>query len=612
MSRFSPPVFRSLLDETPSILADVADLNARSVDEWIGLYDHAYAQVEQRMWQPDDAAFERWLAVYQALFREQQALIDQTGAREQHAFILGIPVADRPAHLRNCLESILQQCRLYGYGGQDADGRYAKFTVVVSEDSRDPAAIAAHRALAGEYSARGLRVVHFDLPEQVALLHAIPEAERRQLGRLLTTQPPERFWRKGQAANRNLCILKMRQLTQDKDRTLYYLVDSDQSFRVNRQTVAGECVVPALNYFYYIDRIFREHDIRVLTGKLVGDPPVSPAVMAANFLDDVAAFLRRIAALDPRAACSFHPRDAPLPGDAAYHDLARLFGFDQAVSHVDYRCPLEGAHDHAACLEGYAERLHAFFFGEHLTRRTGFQYVGAFAELAPARTIYPGNTIVDFDGLKYIIPFGHLRLRMSGPTAGRLIQAEIGARFVSANLPMLHTRTTAADTQAEFGQGEFGQGEFRPGVEQRDDAAIDIADEFERQFFGDLMLFSVVAWLKQHSLDQLADVAAVEQGVTQVEAGMLAQYAATHRAVNDRLAELERWRGAAPPGWHGTSALARIEQFLRNMAANFGDASPAWQQIQSESHRATRRAQIVDALTHYREERGAWDRLFTR
>jgi hypothetical protein len=564
-------------------------------------------QVEQRMWQADDAAFERWLAVYQALFREQQALIEQTGAREQHAFILGIPVADRPAHVRLCLESILQQCRLYGYGGQDADGRYAKLTVVVSEDSRDPSCVAAHRALVEEYRGKGLSVEHFDLPEQYALLQAIPEAERPLLGRLLTTQPPERFYRKGQAANRNLCILKMRQLTQDKDRTLYYLVDSDQSFRVNRQTAAGECVVPALNYFYYIDRIFREHDIRMLTGKLVGDPPVSPAVMAANFLDDVAAFLQRIAALDPHAACSFHPQDAALPGDAAYHDLARLFGFDQAASHFDYRCPLEGAHDHTACLEGFAERLHAFFFGEHLTRRTGFHYVGAFTELAPARTIYPGNTIVDFDGLKYIIPFGHLRLRMSGPTAGRLILAEIGARFVSANLPMLHTRTTADDMQAEFRQGEF-----RPGVEQRDDAAIDIADEFERQFFGDLMLFSVVAWLKQHSLDQLADAAAVEQGVTQVEAEMLALYTAKHRAVNDRLAELERWRGAVPPGWRGTSALARIEQFLLNMAANFGDASSAWQQIQSESHRATRRAQIVDALTHYREERAAWDRLFTR
>ncbi|MBJ6610868.1 MAG: hypothetical protein JG718_10955 [Candidatus Thiothrix moscowensis] len=32
-------------------------------------------------------------------------------------FILSIPVADRPAHLRHCLESIQQQRALHGYPG---------------------------------------------------------------------------------------------------------------------------------------------------------------------------------------------------------------------------------------------------------------------------------------------------------------------------------------------------------------------------------------------------------------------------------------------------------------------------------------------------------------
>lgn len=600
MPRFSTPALHDILSAHPSILPDAADLPA-SPDALIGLYDRLYPLLEQRMWQADDAAFALWQDNYQALFREQQALIDQSGHREQHQFVIGIPVADRPAHVRVCLESILQQCRLYGYGGQDADGRYIGLTVVVAEDSRDARHIEQHRALVEDYCRQGLRVVHFDLPEQFQLLQAIPEAERQQLGRLLTTQPADRFYQKGQAANRNLCILKMRQLTQDKNRTLYYLVDSDQLFQVNRQTASGEQAVPALNYFYYIDRIFREHDIRMLTGKLVGDPPVSPAVMAANFLDDVAAFLHRIVALDPDAACSFHSKDAPFSGEAAYHDLANRFGFKQPVSHVDYRCPLEGPHDHMACLAGFTGRLHAFFFGEHLTRKTGFRYDGSFMALTSARTIYPGNTIVDFDGLKYIIPFGHLRLRMSGPTAGRLIQAEIGERFVSANLPMLHRRTTAADMQDEF----------RPGVEHRD-TAIDVSDEFERQFFGDLMLFSVVAWLKQHDLAQFTDAEQIMQTVEQVEAGLLEDYAVKHRAVNARLAELEGWLDAAPPDWPSPSARAQLTQFLRNMTSNFGEASPAWQQIQSDAHRQMRKQQIVDALLHYRGERAAWDRLFTR
>jgi len=602
MSRSDPPVLRTLLDEQPSILAEVPDLAAIPAGELIGLYDRLYPQVEQRMWAAPSPAFESWLALYQSLFREQQGLIEQDGQGLQHHFLIGIPVAGRPAHLRTCLESIHQQCVLYGYGGQDADGRTARVTVIVAEDSREPRHVEAHQKLVEEYHGKGLQVVHFDLPEQYRLLQAIPETERRQVERLLTTQPAERFYQKGQAANRNLCYLKMRQLTQDRDRTLYYLVDSDQSFLVNRQTASGEQQVAALNYFYYIDRIFRTTDVRMLTGKLVGDPPVSPAVMAANFLDDVAAFLAQISTREPHGTCSFHAEAAALPADAAYHDMAKLFGFDAQADHYDYRCPLTGAHDHMACLERFADRLHAFFFGEHLTRRTGFHYTGSFMDLSPARTIYPGNYIVDFGGLKYIIPFGHLRLRMSGPTAGRLIQAEIGARFASTHLPMLHGRTVTADLQAEF----------RPGVERQPDDAIDISDEFERQFFGDLMLFTVVAWLKENDLAGLSEAARLKPVVDRVENELLEVYAAKHRAVNDRIAELELWLAAPPHGWQGAPALDKLAAFLRNMRSNFGDASPAWRQIQSRAHRDARKRQIIDALANYRDERAAWDALFTR
>lgn len=597
MPRSDTPILRALLRDHPEF-SSPPEGDSTSV----AAYDRVYPQIEARMWAADDAGFERWLATYQALFREQQALIGATGDGGQHHFVLGIPVADRPAHLQNCLESILQQCRLYGYGGQAPDGHWAAFTVVVAEDSRSPDAVAAHRALVEAYRAKGLDVVHFDLPEQAALLHAMPQPERDALGRLLTTQPAERFYQKGQAANRNLCYLKMLQITREPARTLYYLVDSDQSFLVNRPGAAGDHAVAALNYFHYVDRIFRSNDIRMLTGKLVGDPPVSPAVMAANFLDDLTAFLARLGACDPHAACSFHAADAPLPGDGAYHDMAGLFGLDAGAAAFDYRCPLQGPHDHAACLAQFTGRLHAFFFGEHPTRRTFFRYSGSFMDCVPARTIYPGNYIVDFAGLRYIIPFGHLRLRMSGPTAGRLIQAEIGARFASANLPMLHGRLAAADVT----------GEFRPGVEHRDDAAIDISNEFERQFFGDVMLFSVVEWLKHHDLAQLTDATQVAAVVAQVEAEMLERYATKQRAVNARHAELERWLAAPPDAWRGSPALPALARFLANIAANFGDAAPAWRQIRSPDHRETRRRQIVDALAHYPDERAAWDRLLSR
>jgi hypothetical protein len=487
------PVLRDCIARYQARIPGLADVPAQlhaaaTLDALIALYEPCYPLLEQAMWS-GAADFHPLLADYQALFREQEALIRQRCDTDQvsddrHHFIVAIPVADRPPHLRACLESLYQACTLFDYGGH-ASGVWDKVQIIVSEDSRDEANVRRHQELVDEYRNKGLQVVYFGLAEQYELLHALPQQQRERLGHLLTTQPRDRFYLKGQAANRNLSYLKFLQLTQDRDRTLYYLIDSDQSLCVNRQTDTGEEAVYALNYFHAIDRIFRSTDTLMLTGKMVGDPPVSPSVMAANFLDDVSAFFAQLAGLRSEAACQFHGA-GPVAGDAAYHDMARLFGFDQQPTTYPYPCRLQGAHDHGACLADFAQRLNAFFFGEHLTRRTWFAYGSGFTQLAPARTVYPGNYIVNHAGLKYIIPFGHLRLRMSGPTAGRLIAAEIGHRFASFNMPNLHRRTTEAGLADDF----------RPGVEL-DETHVDLSNEFERQFFGDLMLFSTEVLVKR-------------------------------------------------------------------------------------------------------------------
>ncbi len=552
------------------------------------------------MWS-DGADFYALLADYQALFREQEALIQQSGKDDRHDFILGIPIADRPPHLRACLESLYQVCQLYNYGGK-TNGVWNKIQVVVAEDSRDEANIRRDIELVEEYRQKGLQVHHFGLDEQYDLLHALPEDKREHLGHLLTTQPREKFYLKGQAANRNLSYLKFLQLTQNKDRTLYYLVDSDQSFCVNRQTETGEEAVYALNYFHTIDQIFRSTDTLMLTGKMVGDPPVSPSVMAANFLDDVSAYFTRLGQLAGIQSCQFHGAQQK-PGDAAYHDLAGLFGFEHKQASFDYACRLSGNHDHVACLTDFASRLNAFFFGEHLTRKTWFDYGKGFSQLSPARTIYPGNYIVNYAGLKYVIPFGHLRLRMSGPTAGRLIAAEIGPRFASFNMPNLHRRTTEAGLADDF----------RPGVEIGQES-IDLGNEFERQFFGDLMLFSTEELVKQADVNQPFAREAVEAVIDQKEAEMLALYRQKHEAIvqknrqlNERVFKAGHWWLHSP---EVANALGQLRAFIDNIDRNFGEHAPAWQQIQSSEHRAQRKQQIVEALLNYRSERNAWDSLF--
>jgi hypothetical protein len=574
---------------------------AAARDPLTELYEELYPLLEQALW-TGSVDFHSLLDCYQSLFREQDALIRQGGDDKRHHFLLSIPVADRPQHLQACLESIFQVCRLFGYGG-NASGAYGRIRVIVAEDSRDEANIRQHLELVEAYRQKGLQVIHLGQAEQYELLHSIPPRDLALLGNILTTQPRERFYLKGQAANRNLSYLKFLQLTENRDNTLYYLVDSDQSFCVNRQTDQGEEVVYALNYFHYIDRIFRTTDTRMLTGKLVGDPPVSPAVMAANFLDDVTAFFASMANATGSESCGFHAAPGAQPGDAAYHDMANLFGFENQGNTFAYRCRLQGEHDHQACLNDFAARLNSFFFGEHLTRRTFFSYSGGFGELAPARTIYPGNYIVNYAGLKYIIPFGNLRLRMSGPTAGRLIQAETGARFASVNLPHLHRRTTDGDLSDDF----------RPGVEMEQEH-IDLSNEFERQFFGDLMLFSVLELASQIEISEPFPEDRVVSILERKEAELLELYQQKHEAILEKNRLLNELVFDAGHWWLNSPGLAtplrKVEAFIHNIKHNFGDQSLAYQQIHSQQHRAQRKRQITEALLNYRTERDAWDRLF--
>jgi len=123
------------------------------------------------------------------------------------------------------------------------------------------------------------------------------------------------------------------------------------------------------------------------------------------------------------------------------------------------------------------------------------------------------------------------------------------------------------------------------------------------------MLFSVVAWLETRDLEALSDAEAVAATVARVESGLLALYAEKRDAVNARLEALDRWLDTAPAGLCGEPACDRFRRFRRDLAANFGAGSAAWRQIGDPAHRAMRRGQIVDALTHYRAERAAWDKL---
>lgn len=494
----------------------------------------------------------------------------------RHNFIVVVPVADRPRHLLACLASLQQQQRRFPYPG--------RITVLVADDSADSASVAAHREIVARFAAEGLPTLHFPAAEQVALVRGLGT----DLPRVLGDAPPDKFGHKGQGVMRNIAYLKVAQLLQGQTAdTLVWSIDSDQEFRVNEPEDEGYVV----DYFGGLDAIFATTDVLVATGKVVGDPPVSPAVMTSNFLDDVLAFLEQQVARDPAAPCGHHGA-AAAAGDAAYHDMADLFGFRPAA-HYAYPCPLAGPHTEADCCTHFASRVNSFFYGEHPTRVSG--YVpdvngNLFASVQPARTVYAGNYVFRPEALRYFIPFAALRLRMSGPTLGRLLKAELGPRFVSANLPMLHKRTVESG----------GQSEFRPGIETQQ-ASIDMGGEFERQFYGDVMLFSVEKLAAGGDVRRLrgTDFAGT---LDALHADMLERYNARQQAILAKLDRLERLleQFATPNGFH---------HFAANVRRNFGAHSSGHARINDTAGWKQWRALLLDGLDHYAEDRAAWARL---
>jgi len=249
-----------------------------------------------------------------------------------------------------------------------------------------------------------------------------------------------------------------------------------------------------------------------------------------------------------------------------------------------------------------AHRLNRFFDGEHPTRVTPYRHVDVRASVTPARTVYTGNFVLSPKGLRYFIPFAGLQLRMAGPVLGRLIQAGSGAAFVSANLPLLHRRTLE----------EQGSSEFRPGVD-RSAPLADLSGEFERQFFGDVMLFTVIELVAQGYPEVQLEYAEIRAQVQATEARMRDHYADVRRLVLANLDELDVLLSDPDHWWNQdagcTETLALFGQFAASLRANFGTHAHAWQLIGTVAHREARCTAIAEALAAYRDDRESWERV---
>lgn len=509
-------------------------------------------------------------------------------------FLIVIPVADRPRQLQRCLHSLAELCQAQP---QTQPG-LRRVEVLVLEDSLAPEHCLAHRALCQEFSQDGLVCHHFGLEDQYALRQSL--AGSTELDSLLGDAPWPWAGHKGASLTRNLGYLRLMQMLPDFNAPLIWFVDSDQEFAVVQQGLNGAHGQRLqLPYFDELERLFADPQLQILTGKVVGDPPVSPAVMAGTCLQDLKAFVAELAGRMPEDACSFHGHEVRNATDAAYHDMAGLFGFAAQPEPFGYECPLTGPHDHRACLDAATRSLAAFFDGVHPSRRSWYQPDAGALNIQPARTLYTGNYVMDVRGLEHCIPFANLGLRMAGPTLGRLLRARFGPGFASANLPLLHRRALEQGAKAEC----------RPGVHWQS-TEVDLGGEFQRQFLGDLMLFTVEQLAGQGYPEQGLDVERLDGLLESVIEDMQAKYSAQAAANLALAAELREfwqgWRGTSG-AWSQTLADAgiwqRMEAFIGNLERTFSAQAGLSQQVDAW------RTRLKAGLLNYPGAQRAWRRL---
>ncbi|MCX7897403.1 MAG: hypothetical protein N2441_05980 [Rhodocyclaceae bacterium] len=489
----------------------------------------------------------------------------------RHDFVLVLPVAERPQQLASCLESLAEALRQHPYAGN--------IRVVVADDSASPESVREHARIIDARKERGFSIFH--LAPEASFSPEEPLASPTFLG------DARLHGHRGQAAARNRGILwALRRWRNTRTPTLVWSIDSDQLFCI-------DATGATIDYFSLLDRLFADPEIVVATGKVVGDPPVSPAVMTANLLADLIHFLARFASLDAESPCTFH-RDAQPTADAAYHDLADLFGFTPP-ERCDYACPLPLPHRHLDCLAALAFRLERFWHGEHPTRACHYQAQDFQASVAPARTVYAGNYVFRLQAPGYPLPFAHLRLRMSGPTLGRILKAQLAHRFVSANFPLYHRRVAAS-----------GAG-FRPGVENWGDL-IDIADEYERQFYGDVMLFTVERFAA--TLMERRDPTFYAEQLAHTRLELRERYRERRAAIHAHLAHfgrlLDEIRRASPRCQEPIKGFSRFAEQVRH---NFVHPAHGFRRIEDERRWASWQSRLAAALVALPDDYAQWMHL---
>lgn len=579
------------------------DLLHQKRDSVRSVYESAFQRIEK------EAAVsgfrEDLLLLQRALYRELENNYSLMPDDPRHNFTVVVPVADRPDMLRNCVFSLIEQAELFGYGSRKkkADNRlfYDKIRLCIIDDSSDSSNISKIMRVAEEAKAAGIRTDYIGLEEQSEVIGMIPPGFGKRLSGLISEYRKPAMAHKGASVTRNIAFLYLlSSFDRSSEKDLFYFIDSDEEFRVKITDGITAKDIPFINYFYWLDRLFSSSDIEVLTGKVVGDPPVSPAVMINTFLDDLSTSLETLAKQDIHDPCEFHEQPKAGAFAAEYHDMGGLFGYNKTSGPKKFLCGLTGSHDAGDCFADLALSSLGFFYGQHPTRVQLYNHHGPLSETEVARTVYTGNYVFNSNGFRHFIPFAGLRLRMAGPALGRILKQRLGNSFVSANLPLLHRRTAG------------GKNEFRSGlVESR--GSIDLSAEYNRQFWGDVMLFSIESLTALGYPDRCLDYKLIAETVAGVREKFYSLYRGNQTLVTDKIKKIRGILSDQRNWWNrdgrDRTSLENFRTFCDTAENNFGIDSAAINKVSEQIAEGAYTEKIIKAIEEFYEDDFLWNEL---
>ena len=555
----------------------------------------------------DKGFAEDLLSLQRDLYIELEYILSFEHEDNRHHFLVVIPVADRPIMLRNCLESLVEQCRIFQYGGFTINAHeapvYNKISAFIIDDSKDEDNILKIREICSWTAAAGIRTYYIGLDEQTELLSNLPfeywEKLKDLIGGPSNQLPPH----KGASISRNIAYLWLHTfLAEFKRKSLIYFLDSDEEFRIKIKRKTSTEDIQFINYFYWLDKIFGSSDVEVVTGKVVGDPPVSPSVMINTFLDDIAFFFETIASAAPDKKCIFHNDQAAQASSAEYHDMVELFGYSGSAQPRQYLCSLQGDHTVGDCLDDFSKKALGFFYGLHPTRTQLYIHRSAFTETEIARTVYTGNYVFRTTELRHFIPFASLKLRMAGPALGRILRKRLNHKFVSANLPLLHKRTIQAGYSNEF----------RSGISENMNS-IDLSLEFNRQFWGDVMLFSIEKLTEIGYPDKRLGLSEITKTAYDIQDKLWDLYKERQTETAEKTAEIARYISQKKYWWNrepeAEGAVKNMMLFCSVIESNFGSDSSGTKKISEQIKEGSHITMIINAIHSFYESEISWNEL---